>query len=680
MSISNITLGPNTRQISISNEYDFTNLIDSVSEFLVNKNWTLVDSLNNTFGLITKVYKATNEDQVTFKFLILRWNTVLKKMHPSACGDWNLNNHVPINETASFGASFPIPFQNNVTDFIVIANERFAIFTSFINNDNAPWAGIGEYEPIHPVHIADTNISRFGYFNSWTLGANNSETTTSVNHQYLFCPVYPDGRVGIANDNQNMSIPGYTGPVRDTISSSNNCTYSVNEVVSRKMMVHNSKWESLGKTPMYEPNINFNVDTFNSSYEAGSLIGFKLSESFGNFFNKVKIKVDERDFMSSTGIEKDHWILPIQNKVNGTGNLGIKLEASAVVESISSYSFNGICGESIGDYLYIADQSGIHKISTIGLSKSLLLANTSIRSSTQNNNYIYFVAGTEVIRINTIDDTISNLVLPEAGRTISCDAKNIYVSTWTGSANIVLYKIDIATFSLTQTVTNSIGAGTHTVTALTPDYKGYFFGFITLLNATFNNVFSMNSIDNSIRQGKFTANVSPGQILYYPSLFIDYVTDRIGILSVGLSSTSGIFIDFNASLFKIGSGAVSLGAGAGIGSNYCTPCNLDIVRKAYPIAGRMVVSSGTYNPNAGNVTNLTIYQTPAQGNIFNATLPEVNEFNRSTAIISGYQPGQIISDGVRLFQLGWGQPIRSLAKINNSRNTLRNNAQWMVPV
>jgi len=103
MSVTTTSYTANTKKITVINEFGnaSTNIIAAVESAITGAGWSLYDTINTTLfnPMVTKVYRVQNFDGVTYKYIILRWDTLKMQLYTSCCELWNLGTHTPTNES-----------------------------------------------------------------------------------------------------------------------------------------------------------------------------------------------------------------------------------------------------------------------------------------------------------------------------------------------------------------------------------------------------------------------------------------------------------------------------------------------------------------------------------------------------------------------------------------------------
>ena len=99
MAVANTQYSTNSYRVVVTNELDSNTIIAGVNTAITTLGWSLYDIVGQTTysPMATYVYRVLNADAVTYKYAILRWNTLLLNFNLSACEDWNTTTNVPTN-------------------------------------------------------------------------------------------------------------------------------------------------------------------------------------------------------------------------------------------------------------------------------------------------------------------------------------------------------------------------------------------------------------------------------------------------------------------------------------------------------------------------------------------------------------------------------------------------------
>jgi len=102
MSVTNTQFATNTYKITIANELvDSNNVIAGVNTAITTLGWSLYDSVDQTTysPIVTRVYRVLNTDATSYKYAILRYDTLRLRINLSCCESWNNSTHVATNES-----------------------------------------------------------------------------------------------------------------------------------------------------------------------------------------------------------------------------------------------------------------------------------------------------------------------------------------------------------------------------------------------------------------------------------------------------------------------------------------------------------------------------------------------------------------------------------------------------
>jgi hypothetical protein len=104
------------------------------------------------------VYQAINADGTTYKYLIVRWDTVRQEIFTSCCEGWNTSTKVPTNECYTYMGLFPQGYDLISGNILIAATNRHFVLWTAINptttkSDNwGMWTAVFEVEAGNAVN------------------------------------------------------------------------------------------------------------------------------------------------------------------------------------------------------------------------------------------------------------------------------------------------------------------------------------------------------------------------------------------------------------------------------------------------------------------------------------------------------------------------------------------------
>lgn len=173
MSVTNTQYATNTYKVAVANELTGSNnVIAGVNTAITTLGWTSYDTVNQTTysPMVTKVYRVLNADGSSYKYAILRWNTLKLQLNLSTCESWNNVTHVATNETWHADGCFYHGYDLRQSFIIVNATARHLMLQSYILNEPGHWAGIFETERVAAEDISANTVPCHFYTNSLMLG------------------------------------------------------------------------------------------------------------------------------------------------------------------------------------------------------------------------------------------------------------------------------------------------------------------------------------------------------------------------------------------------------------------------------------------------------------------------------------------------------------------------------
>lgn len=202
MAVTNTQYANNSYKVVISNELTGSNnVIDGVNTAITTLGWSLYDSVDQTdySPIVTRVYRVLNTDGVTYKYALLKYDTLKLRINLSCAEDWNVTTHVATNESWHADGSFYHGYDLRYGTVFVNATARHLLLQTWIVNEPGHWAGIFETERVAGEDISSNTAPCFFYTNSLMLGTPfGIETTRYSNTSMVMMafPRTPDGQVG----------------------------------------------------------------------------------------------------------------------------------------------------------------------------------------------------------------------------------------------------------------------------------------------------------------------------------------------------------------------------------------------------------------------------------------------------------------------------------------------------
>lgn len=199
MAVTNNQYAANTIKVVITNELTGSNnVISGVNTAIIALGWTLHDTVDQTTysPIVTRVYRSPNVDGATFKYAILKYDTLRLKINLSCAEDFNVTSHIATNESWHADGCFYHGYDLRYSSIFINATARHLLLQTSILNEPGHWAGIFETERVAGEDIGSNTAPCFFYTNSLILGTPfGIETTRYSNTSFVMCafPRTPDG-------------------------------------------------------------------------------------------------------------------------------------------------------------------------------------------------------------------------------------------------------------------------------------------------------------------------------------------------------------------------------------------------------------------------------------------------------------------------------------------------------
>lgn len=199
MAVTNSQFANNTYKISISNELTGSNnVIAGVNTAITTLGWELWDAIDQTTysPMVTRVYRVLNADGTSYKYVILRYDTLKLRINLSACEAFDQTTHVATNETWHNDGCFYHGYDLRYSFIIVNATARHLLLQTYIINEPGHWAGVFEAERVAGEDISSNSAPCFFYTNSLTFGTPfgiDGSRTSNNSFVMMAFPRTPDG-------------------------------------------------------------------------------------------------------------------------------------------------------------------------------------------------------------------------------------------------------------------------------------------------------------------------------------------------------------------------------------------------------------------------------------------------------------------------------------------------------
>lgn len=189
MSVTNTQYATNTYRITVVNELvDSNNVIAGMNTAITTLGWSLYDSIDQTTysPIVTRVYRVLNVDGTSYKYAILRFDTLKLRINLSCAEDWNATTNVATNESWHADGCFYHGYDLRNSIIYVNATARHMMIQTWILNEPGHWAGVFETERVANEDVSSNTVPCFFYTNSIMLGTpfgiegNRFSNTSSV--------------------------------------------------------------------------------------------------------------------------------------------------------------------------------------------------------------------------------------------------------------------------------------------------------------------------------------------------------------------------------------------------------------------------------------------------------------------------------------------------------------------
>ena len=573
------TVGANSKLLTISQEIGSTNIILAVDSAITGLGWTLYDTLGTTTynPILTKVYQAINADGVTYKYLIIRWDTIKLRFYTSCCESWNTTTKTPTNESWTQAGAFAQGYDPQNSLIVVSASTRHCMIWTFINNSPGLWTAVVEFERIAAedlASVATAPVPCFAWTNSVMIGTpyGNGTGVGNIPSQIIFAfPRTFEGNVGpgaafsYAPVTNKGMMPYFSAGTAVTVT---NDTNNIHLGSYFKNLTY--RWDTSGLKVPVSP---VSVDHVTRSMPFGRIYNFGVFRPLGSPGDTVYANVDTTGGWPSsnttTSTSTECFLLPMNGGYEPT-------QVGALNNSYGSYTYPGTLQHTlgivntastttyagkvipIGDNMWFNANDGIRTCSISSGSGALSVlryTNTGgcLDLIFDGQRTIYASHNNGVVKIDTLNYTVTGNITgatfpalqANGAGYLAMDNKNVYICSRTRQALPAIYILDQATFTMSSSFCYSNATQQTTATTFAtplPDYTGNVYAMTTpgasttsLINIT---AFKFNSNTGVINAYNSTTTPQTGSALMGSTMYYDYITNRMWMFSKTNVSTT----------------------------------------------------------------------------------------------------------------------------------------------
>lgn len=549
MAVANTAYSTNSYQVTITNELDSNTIIAGVNTAITTLGWSLFDTVAQTTysPMVTRVYRVLNADGVTYKYAILRWNTLQLSLNLSTCESWNTTTKVATNESWHNAGMFYQGYDLKDCVIFVGATARHLVIQPFIRNEPGLWAAILEFERVAGEDIAQNSAPCFAYTNSLMFGTPWGQTANNVPSRYMMAfPRTPDNQTGAyaARVYSPVTTRGMYPPYYPSANTANTGANSV-------IIVNTHDGNALHLGSFYNTIGTWGWDSGKSVVSPVTVDHIYKSMPFGRIYNTAITKPFGAQTLDSTFINADATGGWPSSTGSNTEFLAFALNGGSETEyanttgrlSVSWSNNNSIIWGSclaIGNTIWAAANNGVW---TWDISAG---ANTSAIQRYINSNGVIDIMfdglrsiwGTTNLGIIQIDTetfaTNANIAASDLGCSmINMDQKWIYATSRTRSTTPKLYTFWRANGNLANQYTTAAALAAATSYGKPmPDYKGFVYtvtqqGAQTTGSGTFRQVVYSSEAANANVGTTNNAFSATGTINWQANFYYEYNSDLL---------------------------------------------------------------------------------------------------------------------------------------------------------
>jgi hypothetical protein len=488
MTVTTTTYTTNSKKITSLNEVSSDNLISAVDAAIVALGWTQYDFIDlDTYSPIeTYVYRVLNADATTYKYWIIRWDTLRLVYYTSTCESWDISTNVPTNESWNSTGAFQQGYDIKDGFVFVSATSRHIMMQNFILNKPGLWSAVFEFERALPEDTAVAGNPCYAWTNSAMLGTPWGRTPTATSRVMFAFPRTPIGSTGAqaAKEYAPITSRGMFPPSYPQ----GNAANSFAMAMADPNMLHLGSFHNVvyGWNAAKSIASPVSVDMIDRATPFGRIYNVGISKNQGNPLDTANVILDSTGgWPASSGSNLECLLLPLNggsetNYVYATNRLGNSFGTAG-----GAFLSKPIA---IGDTVFISSNAGIltySQASGQGGTMSLIYTNSGgvYDLLYDGKRTLYGAISNGVVTVDT-ETLASNTIVGSIGEGtnwLAADNKYVYV-TASRASNTAPRVYAIYRSNNILNTANSFLPGTAFSTASwfgqpVPDYKGNVFVF-----------------------------------------------------------------------------------------------------------------------------------------------------------------------------------------------------------
>ena len=574
MTVTSTSYTTGSVKIAISGETVSNNIIAAVNTALTSSalgTWTLHDgiapaAISTTYSttgfspIWTNVYRVLNTDASTYKYFIIRWDTIKNLFYTSTCESWNNSTHVATNECWTGVGVFPQYYDVRDSFIFLSASTKHCVIWPYIRNEPGMWSGVFEFERIASEDLAANSVPCFAWTNSLMLGTPYGRANAVKSNIMFAFPRTADGSTGAAAaqqyapvTNRGMYPPNYPSATTLTIVEGN--------------MLHLGSYYNLvyGWDATKTVASPIAADVVSKSMPVGRMYNAGITKSIGSFLDTTYLNLDSTGgWPDATGSNTEVILLPLNGGPEGNTASGNTLQYSVAYNSSTPLSKV----IAIGGTVWAAANDGVRIWSAdsgTGTSPTLVVSNAAVTDILfDGQDYVYAASASHVLKIQASNTAAVNAVAMSNATSngaayLGLDNCYLYVTTRTANTQPLCVTIPRNNF-LVGNISIFSNSGCNTAVASGfgtpfPDYNGYVYLSTTpgtsasqsVKLATFqaNNVTGIANVYHPLR----ATNAASGGL--YSAFWVDPQSSRVFLVSsdaTTATTSNGAVYETNTSL------------------------------------------------------------------------------------------------------------------------------------
>ena len=511
MSVTTTQYTTNSYKITLNMEMDSEAMLAAVDTAVKALGWSAFDTVGtssagqipglgttSTYSPIrTYVYRALNFDGVTYKYIILRFDTIKWQFWHTCAESWNATTHVATNESWNNVGIFVQNYDLRDGFLWIGATSRHFVIWPFIRNEPGMWTGTFEFERVASEDTSGAGYPCFAWTNSLMIGTPYGNPSNNVAiggtmypSKIMFAfPRTPDGFTGVSAaqiyapiTSKGMHPPSYPNHNLGALAFTSDT--NLLHLGSHYNWIY--AWDTFSSKTSASP---FSLDAITKIMPFGRAFNLSVTAPIGSFLDTTSIPVSATGgWADPSGTAADCVLLPMNG---GPENYDRATSSSLPAPSVPTTMITAVASGqgtggnttnaamqktfAIGANVWAVNNQGVWVWNTITSTMPLVYSSTGMRDIIfDGQRTVWGATSAGVVRIDTETLAATAYTMTAGTQYLAIDRNFVYATSRTTSTNPAMYAIRRSDFSLAYG--NFSSASTVVVVTIAgtpqPDYQG----------------------------------------------------------------------------------------------------------------------------------------------------------------------------------------------------------------